>query len=247
MKKTLRLMSAFLLACSLCGTAFADTFGPLRGTTYGSGGSSVVVFLHGDVSRGGPATYHNAVMREMAQKGVTAIALLRPGYSDGIQTSSGTNHERRDQYTEENNDLVAGALTSIRERHPGKRLVVAGHSGGAAQLGAIVGRYPGLVDSAILIACPCDIKTWRAKWRPFPRSEKQSPIKFASSIGADTRVIAITGADDDNTFPGLAEAYVAKAKAAGTPAEFIELSGADHWNNKLHSAVIDLMTTEATR
>ncbi len=243
----LKVMAAVFIACVVGAGADAADFGPLKGTKYGSGGTSVVVFLHGDVSRGGPATYHKDLMRRLGDDGLTGIALLRPGYSDGIQASSGSNHKRRDQYTKTNNDLVAKALSAIKSSHSGKRLVVAGHSGGAAQLGAIIGRYPGLVDSAILVACPCDIKSWRARYRPFPRSEQQSPIKFAGSIGPNTRVIALTGALDDNTFPALAEAYVAKAKAAGTPARFVNVAGADHWNGTLQSLVVATMISEAGR
>lgn len=238
-----------VVACLLASPLLAQSFGPLKGAVFGTGTDAVIVFLHGDVSRGGPTNYHNPVMQSVARKArnTTAIAMVRPGYSNGQVQSPGNNHDRRDQYTKKNNTLVANTLKSLRKAYPNSRLVVAGHSGGAAQLGAVIGRYPGLVDSAILISCPCDIKTWRAKYRPFPRSERESPIKFAGKIGPKTRVIALTGANDTNTWPGLAEAYVAKAKAGGTPAAFSSIPGADHWNTKLKNTAIQTMLTEAMR
>lgn len=242
---------AMFLATFLAMTASradAADFGPLKGQVFERDGRAVVVFLHGDVSGGGPAEYHVPLMRDLAANlGVTAIALLRPGYSDGTLTSPGTNHERRDQYTVANNDLLARTLSEIRAAYPGKRLVVAGHSGGAAQLGAVIGRYPRVVDSAILISCPCDIGAWRAASRPFPRSERQSPMDFADRIGTTTHVVAITGVNDTNTWPGLGEAYIAKASAAGTPARFQAIAGADHWNRALRAAAFNVIQREVTR
>jgi len=244
---SLKLIAAVLVICTLGAGAFAGDFGPLKGAKCGSGGKSVVVFLPGDASRGGPATYHCALMRQRAQEGVTAIVLLRPGDDDAIQTSAGAPHERRDQDTKANNDLVAKSWSAVKDANPGERLGVAGHTDGAAQLGAIIERYPGLVNSAMLQSCPCDIKIWRAKYSPFSGREKQSPIKFAGTIGQGMRVIALTGAEDDNMWPGLAEAYVGNVKSAGTPARFVKTSGANHWNGTLQSAVVKTMIAEATR
>lgn len=238
----------FLMLIGLSGASIAaDEFGPLKGQTFGSGTKSVLVFLHGDVSGGGPAKYHKTLMQVFAarSKDSLAIALLRPGYDDGQGLKSpSTNHKRRDQYTKENNDLVAQTLQSLRKAHPDAKLVAVGHSGGAAQLGAVIGRYPGIVDTAILMSCPCDIKKWRSKNRPFPRSEKQSPIKYAAKIGAKTKVIAITGARDKNTYSALAEAYIAKAKSAGVDAEFVSVAGAGHWDRQLEGAISRMMLQE---
>ena len=219
----------------------SDEFGPLKGQAFGTGQQKIVVFLHGDISSGGPAAYHEALMRVVAarSKDTTAIALLRPGYDNGQGLlSPGTNHERRDQYTAENNDLVAQTLQSIRALYPDAKLIAAGHSGGAAQLGAIIGRYREIVDTAFLIACPCDIKKWRAKYRPFSRSEKQSAIKFADKISPTTKVIAMTGAADAVTWPALAEDYIAKAKASGVDAHFVNVSAAGHWDRQLEGAFL---------
>jgi len=101
-----------------------------------------------------------------------------------------------------------------------------GHSGGAAQLGSVIGQRAGLVDGAILLSCPCDVKRWRAPNRPFPRS--QSPSDFAASTSPATQVIAITGANDDNTYSALASDYVSSLQAAGVNAKFVEVPNAGH-------------------
>ncbi|MGC1494604.1 MAG: alpha/beta hydrolase [Sulfitobacter sp.] len=151
----LNVVALFVLLIAPQVSNAADSYGPLKGKVFGTGQQFVVVFLHGDISKGGGATYHEAIMRVVAAraKHSSAIALLRPGYNDaqGL-VSPGTNHNRRDQYTTENNDLVAQTLISIRALYPGARLIVVGHSGGAAQLDAVIGRYPNIVDTAILLA-----------------------------------------------------------------------------------------------
>jgi pimeloyl-ACP methyl ester carboxylesterase len=181
----------FLLA-RLVGTtlAGAQQFGPLNGKSFGSGNRVLVVLLHGDVPRGGPADYLYETASELARAsgGTTAVALLRPGYYDSQgQRSAGSDHGRRDSYTARNNDLVAQSIQALKSRHRPRRVVVMGHSGGAAQLGSIIGRYPGLVDSALLVSCPCDVRRWHPNW-----TQSQSPIQYVRGIGRGTRIRAIT-------------------------------------------------------
>ncbi|PID37331.1 MAG: hypothetical protein CR993_00850 [Rhodobacterales bacterium] len=229
----------------------AQDFGPLVGASFGKGREAVVVFLHGDMSNGRAPTYHQALMRSLSDAApqVTAIAMYRPGYGDGfVKLSPGDNNGRWDQYTADNNDLLAETLQSLREGYPESRLVVAGHSGGAAQLGAVMGRYPGLVDVAILISCPCDFPVWRAgRNRQLVRSADQNPIDLISGIDPATRILAVTGKRDRNTFPKLAKAYVAAARAAGLDATLELVPEADHWNDKLKARVLEIMLEEVSQ
>lgn len=201
---------------------------PLTGESYGNGSDALIVLMHGDVSRGGPAKYMHPFAQRVSQRypQATVVSLLRPGYSDGNLTSPGTNHNRRDQYTAENNRLVGETIANLKAAHPGAKMIVMGHSGGAAQLGAVIGQRAGLVDGAILLACPCDVKRWRAPFRPFPRS--QSPIDFAATTSPATQVIAITGANDDNTYSDLARSYVSALQTGGVNAKFVEVPNAGH-------------------
>ena len=234
-----RILAALAMLAAL--PASAQDFGPLVGTVFGSGEDALVVFLHGDVSGGGDATYHERAMQQLTarNRGVVGVALVRPGYSNGRETSPGTNHDRRDQYTAENLALVAETLQSLRQAYPADRFIVVGHSGGAATLGGILGMYPGLVETAILVSCPCDIDRWRSEVgrRPFPRSEPQSPDLWIDAIAPETQIILLTGADDDNTFPALAEDYGAATAARGIATEVIIVPGAGHWDRPMASAI----------
>ena len=113
---------------------------------------TLVIMLHGDISRGGDADYHFGAMEEVgANEGFVGVAMVRPGYpGGGGLKSQGSHNGRRDHYTATNNQAVAEAIASLKQQlSPGKTVVV-GHSGGAAQAGVSIGRYPGLIDHAIL-------------------------------------------------------------------------------------------------
>jgi len=210
-----------------------------------------VVFLHGDVSRGGPANYHYKIANQIAaQNGsATVIALLRPGYYDGKgKTSPGNNYNRKDQYTPQNNKLVAQTLISIKKAYPNRRLIVIGHSGGAAQLGSVIGQYPGIVNTAVLLSCPCHLDDWlrgHPKWR-LRWKRSQSPHSFITRLSAKTRIIAITGANDKNTFPSLALNYVKAAKQKRIPARAVIVPGGNHnGNSALLRGLYKIIKSEA--
>ena len=228
-------------------TSVADDFGPLKGVTYGSGSKAIVVVLHGDVSRGGPADYHYNFAKTAARKnkGITAIGLLRPGYSDRKgQKSSGSHNGRSDHYTKRNNDLVAQSLKSIKAKYVGSKIVVVAHSGGAAQIGVILGRYPRLVDSAILVACPCNIGAWRNARNASAWKNSQSPHSYLKSVPKSTRINVVNGSRDRNTRPAQAKNYVASAQKRGLSVTYTEVNGAEHGFNRMASKLAKIVMSE---
>ena len=96
-------------------------------------------------------------------------------------------------------------MTSLKKHHKAKRVVLVGHSGGAAISGIIFGRSPGLVDTVILAACPCDVPRWREMRRGYNTwTRGLSPHDFSNKVSHGARVIALTGEHDDNTRSVLA-------------------------------------------
>ena len=207
-------------------------------------GGTLVVVLHGDASSGGPANYHFELAREIAaaRPAASVVALVRPGYADGDGlTSDGNLFGRRDHYTAENIDAVAASIAGLRARTGAARVVGIGHSGGAATLGVIVGRRPGTLDAAVLLACPCDIPTWRAMNSARPWAQSLSPHDFIAAIPAGTRVILAVGTGDNNTWPRLSENYVAALKKRELPAELVAIDGVGHnMNAGMRAAVLKL-------
>ena len=45
-----------------------------------------------------------------------------------------------------------------------EKVILVGHSGGAATTGIIIGKHTGLIDSAILISCPFNVHQWNKSW-----------------------------------------------------------------------------------
>ena len=201
-------------------------FGPAEADT-------LVVWLHGDISAGGPATYHFESAQQAAHvfagAKVLSVALVRPGYPDGSGDSSSVDAfhgGRSDHYTKVNVLEVGAAIERLRSKFQPKSLIVIGHSGGAATTALLLGMKPKLMDAAILVACPCDTVAWRAGRSAWNRSE--NPIKWADKVDGATRVVAFTGSKDDNTAPELARRYIETLALRGLPATFTSLPQETH-------------------
>ena len=202
----------------------------------------MIVWLHGDVSTGGPANYHfssaEQTASQLAAMKVLSVALVRPGYPDGSGDSSSVallQSGRADHYTRENIAEVGTAIERLRARFQPKRVVVVGHSGGAATAAILLGMKPKLIDAAVLVACPCDLAAWRAGRREWTRSE--NPIKWVDQVDTAARVVALTGAKDDNTPPQLARTYIEALRERGVDAAFELLADETH-NGAIRSPAV---------
>jgi pimeloyl-ACP methyl ester carboxylesterase len=192
---------------------------------------AMLVWLHGDLSSGGPADYHfriaESAARNFAKDEVLSIALVRPGYSDGSgNTSGGNNYDRSDQYTADNINEVGAAIEHLREKYNPGQVIIIGHSGGAATAAVLLGMKPALADGVVLVSCPCDLVAWRTGKRTWRRSE--DPMRWVAKARPPVKVIALTGSQDQNTSPELAQTFVAALRAAGIVASFEIVAGATH-------------------
>ena len=154
--------------------------------TFGAvaGNRTLVVFVHGDGSKGGPSDYLARAAERVSGNGVTAVALIRPGYYDSNDAKSTGNSYRRDGdgYRDDIIAAVAGAVSELKSHHGAERVVLVGHSGGAAISGIILGRYAGLVSAAVLAACPCNIDKWRRMRGRRPWNRSRSPHTFVDAV-----------------------------------------------------------------
>ena len=200
----------------------------------------LVVVLHGDVSGGGPANYHFPFAQKLAAdpafSDAVVVALVRPGYADGAGGESGGNHYgRSDHYTKENVEEVAAAVARLKARYQAVRVVLVGHSGGAATAALVLGMRPALANGAVLVSCPCELVQWRAGRRAWTRSE--NPLQWAGSVATGVKVIALTGSKDDNTLPMLAQTYVSALQSRGIASEAEIIPGAGH-NDAFRSPLV---------
>lgn len=198
----------------------------------------LVVLLHED--GGGGLTQRHLDRWQRAASNLSElnqhiVFLVRPGYRTPVGDSSGWANQRDDDYTAENVERVATALENLKTRYKASKVLLVGHSGGAAIAALILGRHPTAVDGAILLGCPCDVPTWR-QHRGLQRGRQTywpnslNPLDIVSKIPTDKVVLAITGSQDDNTLPQFAQAWTSAASARGVHAKFLLAPDQDHSN-----------------
>lgn len=194
---------------------------------------TLYVLLHGNHTSGSPATSQFKVAEALAGKrpqGTVAVALIRPGYNDDAGNfSSGNAAGRGDNFTAANIDIVADAVARLKQFHKAAKVVLLGHSGGAAMAGVMLGRHPGLADAAVLVACPCDVPAWRAMaGRSNTLWASESAIRYVDRIPSPTRVVVLVGARDTVTPPSLSRDYAEALRRRGLKAELSVLDAHDH-------------------
>lgn len=219
-------MAGHAQACSApnCANGLSyQAYGPAQART-------LAVFLHGDVSSGGPADYMYSYARSFAsgRRDVAAVAILRPGYYDRAgNRSSGSDNGRRDTFDAGSIRTIAGAIRDLKAKYGAQRVIALGHSAGAGALGVIAGNAGGLLNGVVLVSCPCDVAAWRASRGGGRGFSSLSPVDYISGVPGSTAIVAVTGSGDDNTRPALAEDYVARARAAGRNAR-VEIVPGSH-------------------
>jgi poly(3-hydroxybutyrate) depolymerase len=192
---------------------------------------NLLVYLHGDSSRGGLFDRHFKHFTPFADQNTVFVGMIRPGYADSKKNvSTGDKMGGGDNYTAHNVDAVANAIRALKTKYKARQVVVVGFSGGAATVGVILGRYPDLIDDAVLIACPCDLTIRRQGWKNQKNIVRRSisPHEVADKVFKTAQVTAITGDADANTAPEQVTGYIATLKARGVKARYIEVPKATH-------------------
>ncbi len=190
--------------------------------------TKLLVYLHGDSSRGGQFDRHFKYFTPLASADTVFVGMIRPGYADAKKNAStGDRMGGGDNYTAHNVDAVAHALQALKTKYAARRLVVVGYSGGAATAGVILGRHPALIDDVVLIACPCDLAI-RRQGRNHQVRRSISPSEVADQVFKTVRVTAITGDRDVNTAPNQVTGYIETLKQRGVQATYVEVKQATH-------------------
>lgn len=262
---------AILIAALLCITGSCQSKGPKPAAAVPSGGETMwitanglrlktkiyksakvsdhpilVLVLHGDLlAPGSPPTYHYAFARRVAEQmdDVIAAALLRPGYADddGDRSEGKQGMRTGDNYTPDVVDAVAQAVRALKTRFLPAATVLAGHSGGAAIAGDLLGRHPSEVNAALLVSCPCDLSAWRKhmikyyfpKVGPFSLLflapvKSLSPIELAGRVPASVRVRMVVGREDPVAPPELTREYAEALRRRGVDAAVEVAPGLEH-------------------
>src|SRR5665213_902315 len=147
---------------------------------------------------------------------VVAVGILRPGYTDnaGDRADGDMGNAALDNFTPEVVDASAAAVDQLKKRFGARRVVLVGHSGGAAIAADLLGRHPESADATLLVACVCDPDASRARisqtraspiWKVPTRSLQ--PLALAPNVRADAVVRLIVGEKDDTALPEYSQRY----------------------------------------
>jgi pimeloyl-ACP methyl ester carboxylesterase len=203
-----------------------------------SANAPLIVVLHGDAPFRKPS-YHYAFASDLSERvpGVPVVALLRPGFSDpyGAQSDGRRGSASGDDYTKAVTTDVSSAITSLRDEFGVNSVVLVGHSGGAAISVNVAAASPGLINSLVLISCPCNVPAFRKhmarlQFSPFwlwP-SDSESPLDTVNGMTSKTRIFAITGEQDPITLVDYARAYTDAAVRRGLSATLTILPERGH-------------------
>ncbi len=224
-------------ACSgpdCAGTLAYEAFGDVKSP------KSLVVFLHGSVSAGGPADYMYGPARRFAEAhpDVVAVALLAPGYYDRKgKRSAGSDAGRR---LSDDTDEIIPALEELRRRYKPRKMFVFGHSKGAMNMGGVLAKKPGLADGAVLLAGIYDIPAL-AEYRRRAQNGV-STIDMVNRIPKSARIVLVHGDVDKDVPLSQSVDFEKKAKAAGVQVRLIALEGVGHdFNGPLSATGIDAL------
>lgn len=218
---------------------------------------TLVVVLHGDSPFNNPG-YQYRTARVIAEKSANTIAvgLLRPGYTDSDSNkSTGTRGEAiADNYTADVIESIADAVEKLKKIHRAGKVVLVGHSGGAAIVGGIIGTKKNAADAAILVSCPCNVAAFRAHMKKLqdgnPIWDKPvtsiSPHGVVGKIGKKTKVVLIVGSVDEVTPSSLSRDYLTSLKKRRLQAELFEIKDKGH-DILLETEVINIITAAVTK
>ncbi|HVX50569.1 MAG TPA: alpha/beta fold hydrolase [Chitinophagaceae bacterium] len=200
---------------------------------------NLVVVLHGDAPFNNPGyQYILASLIARQNTNTIAVAILRPGYTDseGVRSPGIRGLTTGDNYTPQVVDGIAAAINNLKELyHPGKT-IIAGHSGGSAITADIIGRHPGVADAAVLVSCPCNVPEWRAHMKMLQHNapiwdkpvKSLSPNTLVDSIDMRTKIVVVTGENDDVAPTALSVNYYKQLKQRGLDAQLVTVNGAGH-------------------
>jgi pimeloyl-ACP methyl ester carboxylesterase len=203
----------------------------------------LVVVLHGDLLgvRFIPVTtYHYDFARNAAMKidDVVVAAVLRPGYRDhtGEHSEGDQGKLTGDNYTPEVVDAVAQVINQLKAIYHPAHTLLAGHSGGAAITGDLLGRWPSAVDAALLVSCPCELEAWRKHMQQKQPSyplwstpiQGLSPIDLAAKVRRSVHVRLLIGRDDSVAPPEMSQHYAEALRSHGDDVAVTVVPGLEH-------------------
>lgn len=198
----------------------------------------LIVVIHGDAPFGNPV-YQYAFARALAEglQDFVVLAVLRPGYSDGVggQSDGPRGLAIGDNYTEDAAKQLNQAVSEAAARWHARTIALIGHSGGAAMAMLMLADRPGLASSALVVSCPCDLKAWRLhmaarQFNPLFLTpvKSLSPSDVIRQLSPKTRLYFAVGEKDAIAPPWMTQQTAKLASDRGLVVQVKRLPGRGH-------------------
>jgi pimeloyl-ACP methyl ester carboxylesterase len=198
----------------------------------------LVVVLHGDAPGHDPVYQYDFARSLAAERDDTIVlALLRPGYRDGLGGRSDGDRGLAvgDNYTEDAARQLIDAVTEAAARLHARDTVLIGHSGGAAMALIMLADRPDLASSALIASCPCDLGAWRRHMavRDFNPLfllpvRSVSPLSRIGQLSPKLDLRLIVGERDAVAPPWLSRRFLQAGQARGLRVRLALAPGAGH-------------------
>jgi predicted esterase len=196
----------------------------------------LLIFIHGDGSAGDPpADYLKYQAVKFVDANTVAVVLIRPGYCDSNNNYSSGKRNALDSYGHPCDGYsakmvatLAAAVAELKKYYQPRCTILIGHSGGAIMSGIILGKYPHLVDGAVLASVIYNVMklSQRHQWGSWTQS--LSPNTWINSIPKNTVIDIVSGNRDEITYPDLAYQYYLALKQADVSTNFISVPNGTH-------------------
>ena len=220
----------------------------------------LVLMIHGDIPNPRQGLYELAQVIAHGADNVVAAGMIRPGYQDAQgDTSSGKmGYAIGDNYTPEVVDAIDEAIRQLKAKYHARAVVLVGHSGGGAIAANLIGRHPGDVDAALLLACGCDPNEFMTRWvREHPVFPKDltnpslRPLDLAPNVPPRMHVRMVIGDQDDVVRLPASEAYFRALQARGVDVKLVIAPGFSHndifFAPATGTALAELLTLEGAK
>jgi predicted esterase len=215
----------------------------------------MLLVLHGDAPFNNPS-YQYIIAKKIADKNknVVAVGILRPGYTDkeGNHSKGKRGKATGDNYTKEVLMSIKNLTYELKKKYNPSKVILVGHSGGAAISANLLAKYSDTYSSALLMSCPCDLHLWRKHMKYLrPKSRvwdikvnSLSPIEELNNIDDSTQIMAVHGENDEIVPIDIAYRFVKELKVNNKKVNFVILKNQGHeiaFNKKIFEIIKELI------
>jgi pimeloyl-ACP methyl ester carboxylesterase len=225
------------LSLAACATTRADSPAEpvLASSTYATlkpaQVQNLIVIVHADLPEGQPVDYAAFARRAAeAVPGGASVVLMRPGYAgaDGATSPGIRNRGIGDGYSADAARQLGRSVQALRARYRHAKIILVGDGGGAVIAANLAAMQPALVDSMMLIGCPCALPEWRKLMargdRAFAESvDSLDPLQTVGGLASHARVAVVSGGDKARVPARIVRLYAEALALRGIAVDYRQL------------------------